>query len=149
MNKRELQLLMVAGITTALLLSNSELSGDEKADSDFMQLVAHTKGNIASRPLTEDDLLLELNEETAELYTSLSPEGQKLALKLASRGCNGMNDCKGQNACRTNDNSCAGRATCKGKTKCAFSDKNYAVKVAAKLMAEKRKELQSTSSPPP
>jgi hypothetical protein len=145
MNKRNLYDAIIAGITAGLILSHSPLIGEEADNSDFMKLVASTKGNINFKPLTEEDLLLELNQESADLYHSLSPEGQKLALKLASRSCNNMNDCKGENACRTKDNKCAGLGLCKGKTKCSFSDKNYAVKVAAKLMAEKRKELQKTS----
>jgi hypothetical protein len=146
MKKHDLDCMMIAGIAAGLLFSHQPVRGEDRASSDFLELVANTKGNITFRPLTADDLLLELNQETAELYQSLSPEGQKLALKLASRSCNGMNDCKGENACRTKDNNCAGQGQCKGQTKCAFSDKNYAVKVATKLMAEKRKELQKTSS---
>lgn len=149
MKKQNLQCLMIAGMATGLIFSHQTLQGEDQPNSNFLELVASTKGNITFKPLTEEDLLLEVNQETAELYKSLSPEGQQLALKLASRSCNGMNDCKGENACRTKDNSCAGQGQCKGKTKCAFSDKNYAVKVAAKLMAEKRKELQKPSPPPP
>jgi hypothetical protein len=147
--KLDLHSVMIIGMATGLLLSHQTIWGEEKANADFLELVANTKGNITFRPLTEDDLLLELNQEGGELYKSLTPEGQKLALKLASRSCNGMNDCKGENACRTDKNKCAGEGDCKGKTKCAFSDKNYAVKIAAKLMAEKRKELQKSSTPPP
>jgi hypothetical protein len=143
--KLDLHSAMIVGIVTGLLLSHQTIRGEEKANADFLELVASTKGNITFRPLTEDDLLLELNQDGADLYKSLSPEGQQLALKLASRSCNGMNDCKGENACRTDKNKCAGEGDCKGKTKCAFSDKNYAVKIAAKLMAEKRKELQHSS----
>lgn len=149
MKTPDLHRIMVAGITAGLLLSHQTLQGkDKETQSDFLQLIATTKGNITFRPLTESDLMLELNQEGADLYKSLNPEGQKLALKLASRSCNNMNDCKGENACRTEENECAGKGKCKGQTKCAFSDKNYAVKVAAKLMAEKRKELQKNSSSP-
>lgn len=142
--KLDLPSIMIAGMTAGLLLSHQMITGEEKVHSNFLELVANTKGNITFRPLTEDDLLLELNQEGGELYKTLSPEGQQLALKLASRSCNNMNDCKGENACRTDENKCAGEGKCKGRTKCAFSDKNYAVKTAAKLMAEKRKELQKT-----
>jgi hypothetical protein len=149
MKKNNLRYMMLKGTTIGLLLSHQTLKGEDedKANSDFLQLVENTKGNIAFRPLTEDDLLLELNQESADLYKSLSPEGQQLALKLASRSCNGLNDCKGENACQTKDNKCAGQGKCRGLTKCAFSDKNYAVKVAVKLMAEKRQGLQKPSSP--
>jgi len=33
---------------------------------------------------------------------------------------------------------------CKGHSKCAFADKNFAVKVAAKIMAEKRKAASNS-----
>jgi hypothetical protein len=146
MKKQNLHLTMLAGMVTGLLVSPQALKGeDKKISSGFLELVASTNGNIASRPLSKDDLMLELNQEGADLFNSLSPEGQQLALKIASRGCNGENDCKGQNACRTDKNKCAGEGECKGQTKCAVSDKNYAVKIAAKLMAKKRMELQQTS----
>lgn len=148
MNQKELHRLMMAGITVGLCFSSHSLKGEEKkASSDFLELVASTNGNIASREMTKDDLLLELNQEGADLFNSLSPEGQQLALKLASRGCNNMNACKGQNACRTDRNKCAGQGPCKAQTKCAFSDKNLAIKVAARKMAEKRQELQNSSPP--
>lgn len=148
MNQKELHRLMMAGITVGLCFSSYPLTGEEKkVSSDFLELVASTNGNIASREMTKDDLLLELNQEGADLFNSLSLEGQELALKLASRGCNNMNECKGQNACRTDRNKCAGQGACKAQTKCAFSDKNLAIKVAARKMAEKRQELQNSSPP--
>lgn len=143
MKKDDLRHVMVTSITAGLIFSTQILKGESAVSSHFLELVAQTKGNINFRPLTEDTLLLELNQESASLYHSLSPEGQQLALKLASRSCNGMNDCKGENACRTDHNKCAGQGQCKGSTKCAFSDKNYAIKVAAKLMADKRKNLRT------
>jgi hypothetical protein len=143
MNKRDLRQTMLKGITVGVILAHlSHAHASASPNSDFLELIANTKGNITFKELTEDDLLLELNEESAELYRSLSSEGRKLALKLASRSCNNMNDCKGENACATDKNKCAGKGNCKGQTKCAFSDKNLAIKVAAKKMAEKRKELQ-------
>ncbi|WP_154017929.1 hypothetical protein [Candidatus Protochlamydia phocaeensis] len=154
MKKRELSRIMLAGITTGMVLAQQTLLGQQSSSasqekapsSNFLELVASTKGNITYRPMTEDDLLLELNQEGAELYKSLSPEGQQLALKLASRACNGMNDCRGENACATDKNKCAGLGQCKALTKCAFSDKNLAIKVAAKKMANKRQELQGSLS---
>ena len=134
---------MIAGISAGILLSHP-VKGEERqqANSDFLELIAKTKGNITERKLTKDELLLELNQEGADLFNSLSPEGQQLAIKLASRGCNNNNDCAGENACHTDRNKCAGKGKCKGQTKCAFSDKNLAVKVAAKKMEEKRMQLQ-------
>ncbi len=142
MKKIDLQHIMMAGMIAGLIFSCPILSEAKKQEnSAFLELINSTKGNITERQLTEDDLLLELNEEGAELFRSLSPEGQQLALLLASRSCNSNNECAGTNACRTEYNKCAGLGECKGKTKCAFSDKNLAVKVAAKKMADKRKEL--------
>ncbi|NGX58843.1 MAG: hypothetical protein K940chlam3_01751 [Chlamydiae bacterium] len=92
--------------------------------------------------MSEDELLLQLNLKGRKLYDKLSPEGKELALKAASRRCNGANECKGLNACKTDDNDCAGKGMCKGKTKCAFGDKNLAVKLVKKKMAEKREATQ-------
>lgn len=101
-------------------------------------------GNLGYHLMTEDELLLELNDEGVKQYKSLSPEGKTLAIKLASQRCAQTNSCKGQNACKTDSNDCAGLGECKGQSKCGFSDKNLAVKIAAKLMAEKRvKSLNS------
>lgn len=155
MKKQQFIHLMLTGVTAGLLISpqfrhlaaeeKKELGG--KTDENFMKLVEETGGNITYHKMTEEELLLELNQESSNIYYSLSPEGKELALKIASRSCNNTNDCKGENACRTNQNSCAGQGQCKGQTKCAFSDKNLAVKVAAKKMASKRQEaLQGTPS---
>ncbi len=94
--------------------------------------------NMGYYLMTEDELLLELNDEGTKIYKSLSPEGKAIARRIASQRCNGTNECKGENACQTEQNSCAGKGACKGKSKCAISDKNLAVKLAAKKMAEKR-----------
>jgi hypothetical protein len=143
MKKQNIQHLMLSGIMGGIILSHQALTGEElKASSDFLTLVANTNGNIAARPLTEEELLLELNQDGADLFHSLSPEGQQLALQIASRGCNGLNNCAGENACATERNKCAGEGSCKGLTKCAVSDKNLAVKIAAKKMAKKRQSLQ-------
>lgn len=135
--------IVTKGLTLGLILASAELTGATKETSDFLKLVAETNGNITTKPMTEDALLLEVNQEGGDLYNSLSPEGKKLAIKLAARACNGGNDCKGQNACRSEQNACMGQGSCKGQTICSFSDKNQAVKTAAKLMEEKRKELQA------
>lgn len=99
------------------------------------------KGNLGYHLMTEDELLSELTDDTAKLYEGLSPEGKKLARFVASQRCNGSNECKGLNACQTDNNKCAGQGKCKGTSKCAISDKNLAVKIVAKKMAEKRSNL--------
>lgn len=151
-NSLKLKQLMLAGIASGILLSHhlsAEQEKKEEKNSDFMELFAKTGGNITFKEFTEDSLMLELNEEGAKLYHSLSPEGKALALKLASRSCNGLNDCKGENACATNKNKCAGLGLCKAQTKCAFSDKNMAVRIAAKKMAEKRENIHNNEETKP
>lgn len=147
--KRNLAQGMLAGITVGILLSNARLSAEDKKASDFpnlMQLAEESGGNITYHLMTSDEIMLELTPEGAKTFNSLGPDGQKLALEIASRSCNGTNDCKGQNACRTKDNDCAGKGKCKGQTKCAVSDKNLAVKIAAQVMADKRKALEQKKS---
>lgn len=95
-------------------------------------------GNLGYHIMTEDEFLLDLNDEGYKLYMSLSPDGKVLAREVASSRCNGANQCSGLNACATDKNECAGKGTCKGTSKCAISDKNLAVKLVAKKMAEKR-----------
>lgn len=138
----KLKYLMMTGAAAGILFSlQASSKQSDEANSDFMELVARTGGNITFRPMTEDELMLQLNEEGAHLYRSLTPEGKKLALSVASRSCNGTNECKGLNACATDKNKCAGKGNCKGQTKCAVSDRNLAVKIAARKIAEKRANL--------
>jgi hypothetical protein len=89
-------------------------------------------------PLTEKDLMDNVNAQSKAIYQSLSPEGKALALKLANQDCKGKNDCKGQNSCKTAKNDCAGKGGCKGQSPANFKDKNQAIKVASLKMAEKR-----------
>lgn len=137
------------GITASRDLPKSNLQDPSKlADAKTSSAKSSTdkdnygddpnNGNLGYHLMTEDELLLELNDEATKLYNSLSPEGKALAREVASQRCNGTNDCKGLNACQTEHNKCAGQGSCKGTSKCAFSDKNLAVKVVAKKMAEKR-----------
>jgi len=93
--------------------------------------------------MSENELLMYLNAKGRKAYNGLSPEGKELARKVASRRCNNANECKGLNACKTDDNECAGQGQCKGQTKCSFGDKNLAVKLVAKKMAEKRQSTQN------
>ncbi|MBA3722683.1 MAG: hypothetical protein H0W88_09825 [Parachlamydiaceae bacterium] len=163
--KSKLNRLMIAGMATGLLLSqninaatdqnksksetkeatNSQDSskGTYKETDSLLDLAAETGGNVGYHLMTEDELMIQLNDEGAKLYKSLSPEGKKLALSVASRSCNGTNECIGLNACATKDNSCAGKGKCKGQTKCAISDPNFAVKLVANKMAKKREDAQN------
>lgn len=102
-------------------------------------------GNMGYHLMSEEELLLELNDEGYKLYMSLDKEGRALAREVASARCNSANKCKGLNACKTDANECAGKGQCKGKSKCAMADKNLAVKLAAKKMAEKRGQVLQSS----
>lgn len=115
--------------------TSSELAEREKDD-----------GNLGYHVMTEDELLLELNDQGTALYNSLDAEGKALARLVASQRCQDTNECKGLNACQTDKNTCAGKGECKGKGKCAFSDKNMAVKVVADKMAKKRAEANKGNS---
>lgn len=153
MKKRNLAHLMITGIASGLCVLMLSASDDQSEDAKskfakWIEKVESTDGNITYHALAEEDLLLQLNQNTAQIYKLLSPEGKKLALEIASRSCNGTNKCKGTNACRTEHNACLGQGQCKGQTVCAISDKNLAVKLAAKKMAEKRAELQQQSVNP-
>lgn len=98
-------------------------------------------GNMGYKLMTEEELSLELTQDGFNLYKTLTPEGKKLALEVASRRCGSTNSCKGLNACATEENTCAGKGSCKGKTKCAIGDKNLAIRLVAKKMNEKRENL--------
>lgn len=143
MKNKKLKELALLGLAGGLLL-NSQLLADtqktEKTETTSAQDDPN-KGNLGYRLMTEDELLLELTDEGANLYNSLSPEGKELAIFVASQRCQGSNECKGLNACQTDTNDCAGKGQCKGTGKCAVADKNLAVKIVAKKMAEKRAAL--------
>lgn len=96
------------------------------------------KPAVEQTQLTESQLLTKLNAEGKTTYQGLDPAGKAMALKLANQTCKGKNECKGQNSCKTEKNSCAGAGGCAGTSPGPFKDKNSAVKVAAKKMAEKR-----------
>lgn len=152
MKKNDFQKLALMGLTTGLLVAQGVYaSGDEKAKDAKSAKVVYdpatfdpSEGNIGYHVMTEDELLIELNDEGAKLYNSLDAKGKELARVVASQRCNGMNECKGLNACQTDKNPCAGKGECKGQSKCAFSDKNLAVKVAAEKvkMTDKRNNLK-------
>ena len=118
--------------------------GQNRGDRGY---VAENEQNApaASRMLTEEELVLQLNDEGKGIYQNLDSEGKALALKLANQSCKGKNDCKGMNACKTDSNSCAGKGGCKGTSPAPFQDKNVAVKVAFKKMQEKRLKSNGAS----
>jgi hypothetical protein len=133
--------LLINGHLVASLLPTSPKAAKEKVTpADQMQSKESEANseNLGYHILSEEELLLELNDEGTKKYNSLSPEGKTLAREVASQRCQYTNRCKGLNACQTDNNKCAGLASCKGKTKCAFSDKNLAVKLVSEKMEQKR-----------
>jgi len=155
MKKRSFKSLAVLGVSSGLCLLSTlhgqdvlneeieSVEGEDPVDTiDGVEDAAYdpNEENEGYYIMSENELLLYLNQKGRKLYNSLSPEGKELALKVASRRCNNANECKGLNACKTDENDCAGKGACKGKTKCSLGDKNLAVKLAAKKMAEKRQE---------
>lgn len=129
---------LAAGLCTSQGLQAETKSTQSSSDKDS------NSSNMGYHLMTEDELLLELNDQGYKTYMSLSPEGKALAREVASMRCNGTNKCKGLNACATDKNSCAGKGSCKGQGKCAISDKNLAVELVAKKMGIKRNQaLQS------
>lgn len=141
MTKKKITPILVTTILSGALLSQQIHAANQKttdSNGNLMGLIGETGGNITYHLMSEDDLLMELTPEGTKIYQSLTPEGKILARKMASRSCNNTNDCKGEGACRSDANDCAGKNKCKGQGICAFSDKNVAVKLAAKKMASKR-----------
>lgn len=146
MKKHSFKKLATLGLASGIALA-SQLEADIKTTPPKTVITKDSKedtdpnaGNLGYHLLTEDELLLDLNDEGYKLYMSLSPEGKALAREVASTRCNASNQCKGLNACATDKNACAGKGACKGQGKCSLSDKNLAIKLVAKKMNEKRTE---------
>ncbi len=137
MKKQHYKKLILIGLSAAFSLNAADAK-DTKAPE--AQDAAY--GNMNYHLMTDDDIKLELSQEGLKLYNSLDEEGKALARKVASQRCAKTNECKGLNACATDDNKCAGQGKCKGTSKCGFSNKDLAVKVVYdKLMKEKRDNL--------
>lgn len=119
---------------------DAKTSPDQTKSAKDNEAEKYKSQNMGYHLVTEDELVGNLNAKGLKLYLGLDEEGKLLARKVASQLCNGTNDCKGLNACKTDNNDCAGQGSCRGKSKCAIGDKNLAVKLAAKHMAEKRGE---------
>lgn len=119
---------------------NNNTAYENPSDSRTTTTTTTTK-----KTMSETELMSQLNSEGKSTYQNLSSEGKALAMKLAYQDCKGKNDCKGLNSCKTANNSCAGQGGCQGTSPGSFKDKNVAVKVAAKKMAEKRTSMNSYS----
>lgn len=143
MKKNSLKNLALLGISAGVCVVQGLHANEAVKTSENTNKAAAydpNDGNLGYHLMTEEEFLLELNDEGTKQYQALSPEGKKIAREIASARCSGTNECKGRNACKTDDNDCAGKGSCKGKGKCAVSDKNLAVKLAADVMANKRAE---------
>lgn len=139
MKRKDIKKLALLGIISGLCTASLSEAATNKNDNADKENSA-TDENEGYYLMSEEELLTNLNSSTKKIYEGLSPEGKMLAREVASQRCNGTNKCKGLNACKTAKNDCAGKGRCKGTTKCAFADKNLAVKLVAKKMAEKRGE---------
>jgi hypothetical protein len=140
MKRHSLKTAAILGLASGLAIAG-QLKAETKAPvSTATETPDPNSGNLGYHLLTEEELLLDLNDEGYKLYMSLTPEGKALAREVASMRCAKSNMCKGLNACATETNACAGQGKCKGTGKCALSDKNLAVKLVAKKMNEKRTE---------
>lgn len=133
MKKYDYKKLALLGLASGLVAANTAFGDAPQNNKTMMQ----------QAPMTEDQLMSQLSPEGKAMYQSLDAEGKKLALQLANQGCKGQNTCKGLNSCKTDKNSCMGLGGCKGTSPGPFKDKNDAVKMAAKKMAEKRQQLQN------
>ena len=139
MKNREFKTLALVGLTTGLLISGQAAQAkDNGTDSQKNEYKDPNSENMGYHIYTKQELMLELNEDGIKMFNSLSPEGQALALKVASVRCQATNQCKGLNACKTEKNDCMFKGACKGQGKCAFSNKNDAVKAVYLKMANKR-----------
>jgi hypothetical protein len=104
-------------------------------------------GNLGYHLMTEEELLMELDDEGTKIYRNLDPAGKALALKVASARCNKTNECKGLNSCKTDHNSCAGKGPCKAQGQCSLADKNFAVRLVSEKMKNKRENAANPSTP--
>lgn len=135
--------LILVGVTMGLLTETASASDNDHQEklSLYEQMKQSEGGNFGYHLMTEEELLLELNQAGADLYYQLTPAGKRLARIVASQRCDGRNPCKGLNACRTDKNDCAGQGACRGQGKCSTSDKNLAIKLVTKKLATERAKV--------
>lgn len=142
MKKCDLKKLALMGLSSGLLIASQLHATAPALKTSLSQAPKEHKdnndGNVGYHVMSEDELLLELNDDGIAQYKSLDAKGKELALKVASQRCNWTNQCAGLNACQTEKNDCAGKGKCQGQGKCAISDKNLAVKLVYDKMAKKR-----------
>lgn len=123
-NKSKLTTLAALGLVTGTM-------GTVEAAGPSSTCVAPTSNQTKS-------LFSQLDPTHQQMFNSMDCEGQNLALQLANQSCKGKNSCAGLNSCKSQQNSCKGQGSCKGTATGPFTNKNDAVEVAEKHMAEKR-----------
>lgn len=136
--KKDLKTLALMGLGGILMTQAQAHAGQQNNDNRYYMADSMDSMQNSSKKMTESDLIQKLNPETRLVFQSLDKEGKDLALKLAEQACKGKNSCKGMNSCKSKDNTCAGTGGCKGQSAAPFTNKNMAVMLAAKNMAEKR-----------
>lgn len=150
MKKRDLKKLALMGLSSGILVANQAIAKEEPKTPPTTDNKAVPKNrndeNSTYHLMTEDELLLELDDEGIRMYNSLTPEGKALAREVASVKCNQSNPCKGLNACKTDTHECAGKGSCKNTNKCAPSDPNLAVKLVYDKMADKRAKANQANT---
>lgn len=147
MKKHSLKNLALCGIVSGICVVQAaeaaaavEKTKLNNAKTEKTESYDPNDGNLGYYLMTEDDLLLELNDDGYKQYMALTSDGKAIAREIASQRCAGTNECKGRGACKTDKNACAGQNSCKGESKCGISDKNLAVELASKVMVAKRAE---------
>lgn len=137
MQSKILQTMAVIGISALV-----EASDDASPESEITVHYHESDPEIIPGHIFESSLTPELSKSGHYFYDQFDRDGQALAYTLVQQECKGKNNCRGMNSCKLEGiNHCAGLAQCKGKGNGYFEDKNLAIKVAAKLMAERRLEL--------
>lgn len=155
MKRKDFSQLALAGLASGILITSPLAAEDSKSSSNDDNKSGTSKaydpndGNMNYHVMSEDELLMQLNPEGIAMYKSLDSKGKALALLVASSMCDHTNECKGLNACQTDDHACAGKGQCKGQGKCSFSDKNLAVKLVRDKMAGKRANANSPAQNKP
>lgn len=144
--KHDLKKLALLGLSSGVFLANTIDAAEKQSPPQKNESYDPNDGNMNYHLMSEEEFLLELNDQGLKMYQSLDSNGKALAIKVASGMCGKTNQCKGLNACKTDKNECAGKGSCKGQGICAVSDKNLAVKLVYDKMKEKREKTLENSN---
>lgn len=135
---RTLNALATAGLMGGLLAAAMPSALEAQPSTSYTSSDASKKPCKAPSAERTQKLFAQLKPESIQMYNKMDCEGKNLAMEMAEQSCKGKNDCKGKNSCKTDTNSCAGQGACALTSKGPFTDKNVAVQIASKMMAEKR-----------